>query len=186
MGFPLGAAIRRWVGMRQVAKLAAAGTGDALLSYANRCGETEIGLLARGAYGRHLFYISRPREAVAVFSDLRGLVRHREDRRSGYVNVFCLCYLSLLRGTAGYNDAVMFAKRARNFRPSRGLRRLLAMPDLPERVFPGGVATWVTDGKREPARDVRVEIAHDPAAAARAGVVKPTPGSRARAIPPTI
>jgi hypothetical protein len=170
--------------MRQVASLAAAGAGDALLDYANQCGEAEIGLLARGAYGRHLFYVSRPKEAAAIFSALRELVKHGEDRKSGYINVFCLCYLSLLRGTAGYNDAVMFAKRARNFRPSARLRRLLAIPDLPERVFPGGVAMWVTDGQSRSAqgdapRVLRVEVSNGSAPGGLADVVNPSPGDRA-------
>lgn len=139
----LGAGLRRWAGMRRIAKLAAAGAGGALLDYANGCADPELGLLAQGAYGRQLFYASKLKEANAVFSALRAQVKQREDRRSGYINIFCLCYLSLLRGTAGYNDAAMFTKRARTFRPGARLRALLPMPDLPERVFPGGVASWV-------------------------------------------
>jgi hypothetical protein len=138
-------AFRRWSGMRRITRLAAVGTDDALVEFAKGCGEPELRQLAQGAYGRRLFYQSRQKEATAQFSGLRALVKGRDDRRSGYINIFCLCYLSLLRGTAGYNDAAMFAKRARNFRPRPALRRILAMPDLPERVFPGGVAMMMAD-----------------------------------------
>jgi hypothetical protein len=132
---------RRRSGEREIARLARRGSADRLRELADRTEDESLKHLALGAWARSLFRDDEPKQAEAAFLQLRTSIKGSDDPDAAYMRLFCLCHLTLIRGSMFYDQAAGYAKQAERLKVRGAVRVILSLPELPQRPSSGPVAT---------------------------------------------